>query len=97
MIDIWVSGLRRKEDNKRYQWLGFKATIVNRREAVDVVASTVTGLDFSKVGVHNQVVAPTYQEAAAPKEKLPFKRKPTTIRWMPSTQKSSVSDPSMTL
>ncbi|MBA0661686.1 hypothetical protein Goklo_005960 [Gossypium klotzschianum] len=71
--------------------------MVNRREAVDVVASTIPGLDFSKVGAHNQVVAPTYQEVAALKEKLPFKRKPTTIRWMPSTQKSSVSDLSMIL
>ncbi|PPD83429.1 hypothetical protein GOBAR_DD19642 [Gossypium barbadense] len=71
--------------------------MVNRREAVEVVASTVMGLDFSKVGTHNQVVALTYQKAAALKEKLPFKRKPTTIRWMPSSQKSSVSDPSMTL
>ncbi|MBA0748138.1 hypothetical protein Gogos_004988 [Gossypium gossypioides] len=40
-----------------------------------------------KVGVHNQVVAltrqevaPTHQEAATPREKLPFKRKPTTVR-----------------
>ncbi|MBA0662667.1 hypothetical protein Goklo_006749, partial [Gossypium klotzschianum] len=57
-----------------------------------------------KVGVHNQVVAltrqeaaPTHQEAATPREKLPFNRKPTTVRWMPSTQESSVLDPSMTL
>ena len=40
---FWVLGLGRKEDNKRYQWLGFKTTIVNRREVVDVVASTVMG------------------------------------------------------
>ncbi|MBA0839623.1 hypothetical protein Goarm_005329 [Gossypium armourianum] len=57
-----------------------------------------------KVGVHNQVVAltrqkaaPTHQEAATPREKLPCKRKLTTVRWMPSTQESSVSDPLMTL
>ncbi|MBA0556107.1 hypothetical protein Golob_026238, partial [Gossypium lobatum] len=30
-----------------------------------------------KVGVHNQVVAPTHQEVVAPRGKLPFKRKPT--------------------
>ncbi|MBA0873292.1 hypothetical protein Goshw_000385, partial [Gossypium schwendimanii] len=41
---FWVLGLGRKEDNKRYQWLGFKTTMVNRREVVDVVASTVMGL-----------------------------------------------------
>ncbi|MBA0613545.1 hypothetical protein Godav_013963, partial [Gossypium davidsonii] len=48
-----------------------------------------------KIGVHNQVVAPTQQRATpnqqestpthqqtALREKLPFKRKPTTIRWM---------------
>ncbi|MBA0776076.1 hypothetical protein Gotri_011130 [Gossypium trilobum] len=64
-----------------------------------------------KFGIHNQMVAPTQQEATpthqqaalthqqadSPREKLPFKRKPTTIRWMPSIQESSVSDPSMTL
>ncbi|PPS11525.1 hypothetical protein GOBAR_AA09114 [Gossypium barbadense] len=33
-----------------------------------------------KVGVHNQVVAPTHQEVIAPKEKLSFKRKPTIVR-----------------
>ncbi|MBA0660099.1 hypothetical protein Goklo_012153 [Gossypium klotzschianum] len=64
-----------------------------------------------KFGIHNQMVAPTQQEATpthqqaglthrqadSPREKLPFKRKPTIVRWMPSTQESSVSDPSMTL
>ncbi|MBA0682065.1 hypothetical protein Goari_023818, partial [Gossypium aridum] len=33
-----------------------------------------------KVGVHNQVVAPTHQEVVAPRGKLPFKRKPTIVR-----------------
>ncbi|KAK5826183.1 hypothetical protein PVK06_021098 [Gossypium arboreum] len=40
-----------------------------------------------KVGVHNLVVALTrqkaaltYQEVATPREKLPFKRKPTTVK-----------------
>ncbi|MFQ6640475.1 hypothetical protein Gotur_015899 [Gossypium turneri] len=64
-----------------------------------------------KFGIHNQMVAPTQQEATpthqqaalthrqadSPREKLPFKRKPTTVRWIPFTQESSVSDPSMTL
>ncbi|XP_017624689.1 uncharacterized protein LOC108468311 [Gossypium arboreum] len=35
--------------------------------------------------------APTHQQAAL-KQKLPFKRKPTTIRWMPSTEESSMTD-----
>ncbi|MBA0850247.1 hypothetical protein Goshw_027392, partial [Gossypium schwendimanii] len=58
-----------------------------------------------KVGVHNQVVAPTHQETtptyqeAVPREKLSFKRKPageaTIVRWMPSTQESSISNPSI--
>ncbi|KAK5802654.1 hypothetical protein PVK06_030266 [Gossypium arboreum] len=73
--------------------------------------SKPTTVKRHKVGVHNQVVAPTQQKAApthqktaqahqqfaAPREKLPLKRKPTTLRWMPSTQESSVSDLSMTL
>ncbi|MFQ6635481.1 hypothetical protein Gotur_012438 [Gossypium turneri] len=59
-----------------------------------------------KFDVHNQVVAsnqqettptqkevaPTHQQDAAPRGNLPFKRKPTTIIWMPSTQESSVTD-----
>ncbi|KHG24211.1 Chaperone DnaJ [Gossypium arboreum] len=35
--------------------------------------------------------APTHQQAAL-RQKLPFKRKPTTVRWMPSTQESSMID-----
>ncbi|MBA0666082.1 hypothetical protein Goklo_002536 [Gossypium klotzschianum] len=60
-----------------------------------------------KAGVHNQVVAPTHQEAtptyqeATLREKLSFKRKPVRepniVRWMPSTQESSVLDQSMRL
>ncbi|PPR89467.1 hypothetical protein GOBAR_AA31219 [Gossypium barbadense] len=34
---------------------------------------------------------PTHQQAAL-REKLPFKRKPTTVRRMPPTQESSVTD-----
>ncbi|MBA0647921.1 hypothetical protein Goklo_015727, partial [Gossypium klotzschianum] len=52
-----------------------------------------------KVCVQNQVVAstqqqatPTHQKDATPKEKLPLKRKPTTVRWMPFTHESSVKD-----
>ncbi|KAG8482993.1 hypothetical protein CXB51_021909 [Gossypium anomalum] len=73
--------------------------------------SKPTKVKRHKVGVHNQVVAPTQQKVAltyqqtapahqkfgAPREKLPLKRKPTTLRWMPSTQESVVSDLSMTL
>ncbi|KAG8502941.1 hypothetical protein CXB51_000733 [Gossypium anomalum] len=36
-------------------------------------------------------IAPTHQQAAL-RQKLPFKRKPTTVRWMPSTQESSMTD-----
>ncbi|KAG8493120.1 hypothetical protein CXB51_010632 [Gossypium anomalum] len=35
--------------------------------------------------------APTHQQAAL-RQKLPFKRKPTTVKWMPSTQESSMTD-----
>ncbi|PPR96542.1 hypothetical protein GOBAR_AA24127 [Gossypium barbadense] len=35
--------------------------------------------------------APTHQQAAL-REKLPFKRRPTTVRWMPPTQGSSMID-----
>ncbi|MBA0634849.1 hypothetical protein Godav_029627 [Gossypium davidsonii] len=45
----------------------------------------------------HQQSTPTYQQVAAPREKLLLKRKPTTVRWMSSTQESFVSDPSMTL
>ncbi|MBA0734095.1 hypothetical protein Gogos_018043 [Gossypium gossypioides] len=51
------------------------------------------------VGVRNQHILPTHQEVAL-REKLPFKRKPAgqpiTVRWMSSTQESSVSNPLMT-
>ncbi|MFQ6640476.1 hypothetical protein Gotur_015899, partial [Gossypium turneri] len=71
---------------------------------------TKRGVKRQKFGIHNQMVAPTQQEATpthqqaalthrqadSPREKLPFKRKPTTVRWIPFTQESSVSDPSMT-
>ncbi|PPD80800.1 hypothetical protein GOBAR_DD22269 [Gossypium barbadense] len=59
-----------------------------------------------KFGVHNQVVAPnqqettptqkevapTHQKDVAPRGNLPFKRKPTTFRWIPSTQESSMTN-----
>ncbi|MBA0875984.1 hypothetical protein Goshw_026873 [Gossypium schwendimanii] len=88
--------------------------------------STPTKVKRHKVGVHNQVVAPTQQQAtpnqqestptqqaaltqlqtapthqqAAPthqkdvaqREKLLLNRKPTTVRWMPPTQESSMTD-----
>ncbi|PPE02844.1 hypothetical protein GOBAR_DD00157 [Gossypium barbadense] len=51
------------------------------------------------VGVRNQHMLSTHQEVTL-REKLPFKRKPAgqpiTVRWMPSTQESSVSNPLMT-
>ncbi|PPS17576.1 hypothetical protein GOBAR_AA02993 [Gossypium barbadense] len=37
------------------------------------------------------LTAPTHQQAAL-RQKLPFKRKPTTVRWMPSTQESSMTN-----
>ncbi|MBA0677356.1 hypothetical protein Goari_018769 [Gossypium aridum] len=51
------------------------------------------------IGVHNQHMLPTHQEVA-PREKLPFKKKPAgqpaIVKWMSSTKESSVSDPLMT-
>ncbi|MBA0872036.1 hypothetical protein Goshw_005198 [Gossypium schwendimanii] len=68
---------------------------------------TKKGVTKHKTGVHNQVVAPTHEEAtptyqeATLREKLSFKRKPVgepnIVRWMPSTKESSVLDPSMRL
>ncbi|KAK5835124.1 hypothetical protein PVK06_010810 [Gossypium arboreum] len=45
---------------------------------------------------HQQTTS-TYQQVAAPREKLLLKRKPTTVRWISSTQESFVPNLSMTL
>ncbi|MBA0860607.1 hypothetical protein Goshw_019307 [Gossypium schwendimanii] len=36
--------------------------------------------------------APTHQKYVAPREKLPFNRKLTTVRWMPPTQESLMTN-----
>ncbi|PPS15873.1 hypothetical protein GOBAR_AA04708 [Gossypium barbadense] len=91
MLPVLPSTLRRYSKCKR---LGH-----NKRSCRREVDQNILFKRY-KVGVHNQIVAPTQQEAtptyqevaptcqqAAPREKLPFKRKPTTVRWMSSTQK----------
>ncbi|PPR93075.1 hypothetical protein GOBAR_AA27599 [Gossypium barbadense] len=45
---------------------------------------------------HQQTTS-TYQQVAAPREKLLLKRKPTTVRWISSTQELFVPNLSMTL
>ncbi|MBA0740457.1 hypothetical protein Gogos_013658 [Gossypium gossypioides] len=53
----------------------------NQQECTPTQQATPTQLQF----------APTHQQAAL-REKLPFKRKPTIVRWMPPTQESSMTD-----
>ncbi|MFQ6633319.1 hypothetical protein Gotur_010890, partial [Gossypium turneri] len=91
-----------------------KRIVHNKRSCKGEVGQNIP-VKRHKVGVHNQVVAPTQRQAtpnrqestltqqatltqlqiapthykdAALREKLPFKRKPTTVRWMPPTQES---------
>ncbi|KAH1072800.1 hypothetical protein J1N35_025128 [Gossypium stocksii] len=49
------------------------------------------GTSTQQVAPNQLPTAPTHQQAAL-RQKLPFKRKPTTVRWMPSTQESSMTD-----
>ncbi|PPS10344.1 hypothetical protein GOBAR_AA10301 [Gossypium barbadense] len=62
---------------------------LNQQESIPTQQVALTQLQTAPT---YQQAAPTYQKDIAPREKLSFKRKPTTVRWMPPTQESSMTD-----
>ncbi|KAH1063399.1 hypothetical protein J1N35_028386 [Gossypium stocksii] len=63
----------------------------NKRSFKGEVKRHKVGVTTQQEGTPTQHATPTHQQAAL-RQKLPFKRKPTTVRWMPSTKESSMTD-----
>ncbi|KAK5832883.1 hypothetical protein PVK06_016690 [Gossypium arboreum] len=85
-----------KKKEEADKWKGMlcpkikKKLDVNKKDSLRYVPSHA-GRDKYQAAPTQLPTTPIHQQAAL-REKLPFKRKPTTVRRMPPTQESSVTD-----
>ncbi|PPS09515.1 hypothetical protein GOBAR_AA11121 [Gossypium barbadense] len=96
MLPILLPTLRRPPGQKTQRWCSQPSGCLYSATGYPKSTRECPNLTGCPNSVTNcptyQQPVPTHQKDVAPREKLSFKRKPTTIRWIPPTQKSSMTD-----